>query len=100
MMSPNRSSQSASSAVGFFVFSIWIFGNFGELWQSILSSVVNSGLEFASAFHRLQHRDLIRILNVAAGGNSGRDTRDLQSRPLQQSTEMNGRRFAFDRWIG
>lgn len=36
-------------------------------------------LQLAPSFHRFQHRDLIGVLNVASGGNSGCDPRDLHA---------------------
>lgn len=36
-----------------------------------------TGLQFAAAFHGLEHGDFVGVLDIAAGGNSSSDARDL-----------------------
>ena len=51
-------------------------------------------LDFSPAFDGLEHRDLVRILNVTACGNSRGDSRDFQPRPAELPAKIGGGRLA------
>ena len=54
----------------------------------------------APPLHRLQHRDLIRVLDVAADGNPHYNARHLHARALELMRQISSGRFAFNRGIG
>ena len=57
-------------------------------------------LQLAAAFHGFQHGDLVGVFNVAAYGNSHRDTRDLHACGLELLREIDRGGFAFHGGIG
>ena len=58
------------------------------------------GLEFASAFHGLEDRDFIRVLDVRASGDACRDSSHLDVRTLEDARQVVCRRLAFDGGVG
>jgi len=76
-----------------FLFSFVFFVSF------VVKGSLRLGLKLSSAFHRLQHGHFVRILDVAAGRNSGRNAGDLDAGTLQQTSKMDRCSFAFNRWI-
>ena len=48
-------------------------------WSPPVQPVWRSALQFPASLHRLLHRDLIGVLDIAADGNAGRDACHLHA---------------------
>ena len=61
---------------------------------------VHANLQLSPPLHRLQHRDLIRVLDVASGGNAGGDAGYFESDAPELAGKICGGGLAFDGGIG
>ncbi len=53
------------------------------------------GLQVAAAFHRFEHGDFIRVLEIRTDGYAHGDARDADAERFDQFREVDGGRFAF-----
>ena len=56
--------------------------------------------DFASSFHRLPHRQVVGILEIAADGNAGGNPRHAYAKRLEETREVDRRGLALDRRVG